>query len=276
MKNEWDRPLYPRVDAGIIQALRPVLWPAMIGLAIVFVDITFSSWSSVQNWSSSAAPQNEPVHGFTIDLVHDALGYLLITVAVARLHRTHIPARAKRFLGPVAGVLVLGVLLSLCNMVLGWQSGPLGMVNTVFHAFAYAALVAMIWTIAAACRSAGAARLERTWLQALWMVVVIWAVPASITIVVALASGQSRAALFQMDLSSPMPVCGLLALVAVPLVWILLAFSRTLAWVPPARLTHCHRCGYLLEGLPEPACPECGERFATMRGSMEPGVWHED
>jgi predicted amidophosphoribosyltransferase len=37
------------------------------------------------------------------------------------------------------------------------------------------------------------------------------------------------------------------------------------------RRGHCPRCGYLLRGLPEPRCPECGRPFTA----QEVGMTHE-
>lgn len=49
---------------------------------------------------------------------------------------------------------------------------------------------------------------------------------------------------------------------AIPLFAALWAFHmRALAGRNRDRLTRCGVCGYILKGLTEPRCPECGERF---------------
>jgi hypothetical protein len=47
-----------------------------------------------------------------------------------------------------------------------------------------------------------------------------------------------------------------------------LSFAACLGWVLLVVLdkrreseTHCRKCGYILRGLSEPRCPECGERI---------------
>ncbi len=60
---------------------------------------------------------------------------------------------------------------------------------------------------------------------------------------------------FYQDPSVQVP-CALALSAAAGLGWLLLWLSER-----RDRETRCRRCGYILRGLSEPRCPECGERI---------------
>ncbi|GMU81947.1 MAG: hypothetical protein AMXMBFR47_18180 [Planctomycetota bacterium] len=52
-----------------------------------------------------------------------------------------------------------------------------------------------------------------------------------------------------------------LALALIPAVASLLVFSRLMPRGHDDGMLHCPKCDYVLKGLSEPRCPECGERI---------------
>lgn len=245
--------LYPRVDAARVEELRPGIWLALWGLLIVIVDISvFGDWVE-------------------LDLVHDSAGYLLILSSLGHLRRASRSERSRRYIRPIAIVALVGIPVSLLDIVLEWEAGLLAAIDALFELAGTLAIVGYLWTLAAVYREALERSLERVWLRAAAGAALLWLVPGAIGTVVGLAmlAGGEEPVTIRLHSGEAACVMGLVMLT--PLALMLYAVSKAVRWTPPGPLTHCHVCGYAVARLPSPRCPECGTLFATERGSVRPG-----